>query len=246
MADTILQQAWENAREVICHENELVSHRITGWLSIQGFLFAALFVCTTNFAADSSASSQICIAGFMLAVAYVGYVSTLRIYPAVRAAYRHVSATKLWWNKYLASTQSSADYHTRYPFPLIVGKRAKSLRWYFPVEETSDKDKAYDDCGFEKDDQATINDVMAAGIPKLITLFAWLWYWLLISFLAFGWLLFPSNFGNTGTSSTISIKEDSKSGDVSISYKGKIDQLPDLERRIGDLKKSNQPVEPSL
>jgi hypothetical protein len=242
MEKSSLQQAWENGRELIRQENDLVNHRLTGWLYIQGFMFTALVVCAVSFAADSSPLHKACMAVFMLAVTIGGFVSARQIYPAIRAAYRQVNATKIWWENYLKETKidNGESYRDACQFPPIVGKRAKTLRPRLRFEKLSE-DEAYPELKLDDAALKKLDDDRAFGIPELIALFAWLWFIFFITTIIMIVAFFASYIlEKDKTITTIIIQETPVSGDVSISYKGNIDKLPELEKRIGGLRRMDQ------
>ena len=226
-----LQRAWENARELITQENDLVNHRITAWLSIQAFLFAALILAAVSLASDNSKDYRWLIALLALIVCVVGYVSCVRIEPAIRAAYRHVNATNLWWLEY---KKNESDYRERVPFPPPIG-RAIETHWLPPWRlhlRKRSADHTYDELQFDEKKREEIDKIFLMGAPKLIGLFYVVWFLFFILGIVFFIYVVPSKRVN---STVITISEDSTSREVTVSFKGEMKDLADLERRIGAL-----------
>lgn len=245
-ADTIdpIQQAWENARELIRQENDIVNHRLTAWLSVQAFMFSALVYCTAGFAADTSVEYKLFMFLFMLAVTIGGFVSAWQIYPAIRAAYRHVNAVKIWWDHFLADkpVENGATYRQVCPFPPIVGKQARSLLPTLPFEKKLE-DEPYNELKLDAATNESLGVNKEFGFPKLITLFVRIWSIFFVCIITFCPLavLRDLNHGNT---TVLTIKESAEPGDISISFKGKIDKLPDFERRISAIQSSGRGGKP--
>lgn len=89
------------ARSQIEHENTLVSQRITWYLTLQGFLFAAMFVVVGVIAdpqklyCESETRLYLTIAIFLLQ--FVGTTSSLVCYLLIRAAYKQIDRVVEWW-----------------------------------------------------------------------------------------------------------------------------------------------------
>jgi hypothetical protein len=230
--DDPMQKAWENARELIRQENDLVNHRLTAWLSIQAFLFAAFMVGAVSFSADAAKGYRWITILFTLVITFVGFVSCRIIEPAIRAAYRHVHAVSIWWGKFAAEP----EYRGQHPFPPIIGKVAKSRRPYL-LWGKSHKDAKYDELNLDVDLTDKINNFDLIGIPMLIELFMRIWSIfifinLIVMIVAVKDYVVP---GRRATATLIRIDEDSGTREVDVSFKGEIEAIPELRRRIGAL-----------
>ena len=116
-----LEKAQEAAREIIRNENDLINHRLTAFLTLQGFLFAAVVFGSQGFAAKDREYQHVA-AFFLIVVSYAGFVVPRLLEPVVRAANRHINATREWWYEY----RSDVEYRDVCPFPGLVGNTARS------------------------------------------------------------------------------------------------------------------------
>ncbi|MBL8471269.1 MAG: hypothetical protein KF778_00910 [Rhodocyclaceae bacterium] len=115
------KEQFQLARAIIEHENTLVGHRATWYLSFQAFLFAALFVAIglfdkTKFAAGGLERKHLAVAVFLLLA--LGFVSGVVAYALVQAAYRQIDQVVEWWN---------SRGHSARSFPPITGTGGFSL-----------------------------------------------------------------------------------------------------------------------
>jgi hypothetical protein len=234
----LLQKGWDNARELIRQENDLVNHRLTGWLSIQGLLFTGLVLCTVSLAEDSGAYYKCTVSTIILIVSFVGFKTCLLIEPAIRAAYRHVSATSAWWRHF----EKDPAYRGNHPFPLIVGKFADQRRLKSIWAPNLGDDEKYDGMDFNDVDFKSIGTPRLVGIPNLIVLFMWIWIGLMFMYsLVFLYFIITNSRQLSWPSRTVSetaftIRKDSGGEDVVVRFRGDIERVDDLERLIGAIR----------
>lgn len=124
---TSTQQAYENAREIISNENELARNRMTAFLTLQGFLFAA-FGLGFRVYLDESNLSLLCVSVylFQLAISITGSLSALIFYEILRRAYKHIDATRFWfyyhWHtKRKEQSEIKFEENQCPPFPSLTG-----------------------------------------------------------------------------------------------------------------------------
>jgi hypothetical protein len=94
------QEQYAIARAQIEHENSLVGHRITWYLTFQGLLFTAFFVAIglfepSKFAPGSLARQHLAIGVFFLG--FLGIGSSIVAFALIRAAYSQIDSVKMWW-----------------------------------------------------------------------------------------------------------------------------------------------------
>ena len=109
-------ELYKLARAQIEHENTLVSQRITWYLTLQGFLFTAVFLTAANLVdpnkvgMDPRGRLYLAIAIGLLCV--LGIISSVACYLLIRAAYRQIDEVSGWWNE-------RSDLAAK--FPLVTG-----------------------------------------------------------------------------------------------------------------------------
>jgi hypothetical protein len=109
-------ELYKLARAQIEHENTLVSHRITWFLTLQGFLFTAVFLTAAGLldpnkaAMDPIGRRYLAVAIGMLCL--VGIGSSVACFLLVRAAYKQIDVVNSWWKGREARAAK---------FPLITG-----------------------------------------------------------------------------------------------------------------------------
>lgn len=222
------QQAWENARELVRHEDELTHHRFTACLSIQAFLFAATMLGASN-AVQNDASRAFWTA-LLLPICVLGAVTCWVTLRAIWSAHIHVHATRLWLKKYRENAEVQAcKYRDKCPYPSLIGHRPR-IRWLFWYEA----DDAYkDELQFDEADYKSLTTwFKREGDPLLvITVFA---VWVLFALLAIGMLVVawssPPVKGVTRTA--ITVIEDGARQEATVSFKGNVGNIPDLGRRL--------------
>lgn len=95
-------ELYKLARAQIEHEDTLVSQRITWYLTLQGFLFTAVFLTAadlldpTKAGMHSTGRLYLAIAIGLLCVLGIG--SSITRYLLIRAAYRQIEKVSGWWN----------------------------------------------------------------------------------------------------------------------------------------------------
>jgi hypothetical protein len=196
----ILQRAWENARGIMQHENDLVNHRISAFLTLQGFLFAAYGVVAGGFANKDNEDYRIFLGFILLIIAFFGFVTPRIFDPIIRAAYRHVAATREWWrlfrnNDFVDENNQKISYRIKHPFPEHTGERAMSYHWLCfrkPVEKDGQYGIGDKNLDLDYKGKKHINGINEAksGIHKIPVYFEWLW----VSILIFTILFFVYKF----------------------------------------------------
>lgn len=117
---------WKKSFDLIKHENELVNHRLSTTLTLQGLLFAGTGFCSSKGLTlfDAKECSQFLFISFiMLIISIVGMWSSITVTTGIRAALRQVNASSLWLKN---ATKCECHYFTKtFPYPPIVGKTSK-------------------------------------------------------------------------------------------------------------------------
>jgi hypothetical protein len=92
-------ERFEIAREIVRHEDGLVNNRVTWLLVLQGFLFGA-FVSGVGLYKDllSRRLEPFLTAGLSV-IALLGIVVSMTASNNIRAAYRHMTEVKKWWDQ---------------------------------------------------------------------------------------------------------------------------------------------------
>lgn len=96
-------ERYKLARGQIEHENTLIGQRITWYLTLQGFLFAALFVAL-GLLFDTSKLPKCSIARTYFAAAItllpmVGVLASVACFLLIRSAYAQIDRVVGWWSK---------------------------------------------------------------------------------------------------------------------------------------------------
>lgn len=226
MDDDPMQKAWENARGIIQHEDNLVNHRVTAFLTMQGFLFAGLAIGLGGLAADKNAEIRPVIVVFLLVLCVVGYLSPRLVGPAIRAALRQVEATKIWWYEFTREL----PYRGECPFPPIAGREARAHSFWLHLRICDDESYAPDlgaiGCN------VTVRSRMALHrLPGLLTC---VWLALFLIGTAFAGLQVWHDWRRSEASSSteIKIREGDNVDNVGVSFEGMATGLDDLERRV--------------
>ncbi len=124
-------QYWDQLRNAIIHEDNLVNHRLTWILSIEGFLVAGFFVVqaailTSNHALDKVAIIEWGLAGIFLAACVICY----SIGSMIAAAYKQISIIRAAWiNKY-SQEMYSDDWRKLHTLPKRFWKDTRPKNVY--------------------------------------------------------------------------------------------------------------------
>lgn len=125
-------EAFKLIREYIVHEDNLVSQRMTWFLTLNSFLFASVALLTNaTISADGPYSARDLYL-FALLLSFVGFVSCGKTKKSVRAAYDAIKALKDHWIVHFEPNHLNMDLangHTAdqsridisRPFPYIAG-----------------------------------------------------------------------------------------------------------------------------
>ena len=102
LEDIAALERYKLARAQVEHENNLISQRITWYLTLQGFLFAALFVAV-GLLFDAHKFPKFEIARSYLAAAIavlpvVGALASVACFLLIRSAYAQIDAVVSWWS----------------------------------------------------------------------------------------------------------------------------------------------------
>ncbi|MBW8041107.1 MAG: hypothetical protein FVQ85_14045 [Planctomycetes bacterium] len=96
-----LKEAWDRAREMIKHENELINQRLSWMFAAQAFLFAA-FLIGVKAAVDPDIEDtldRVLMVFFLLPVIYLGLFSSLTSYRMVRDANIQREFAESYWKR---------------------------------------------------------------------------------------------------------------------------------------------------
>lgn len=110
-------ELYKVARAQVEHENILIGQRITWYLTLQGFLFTAVFLTAANLVDPGKAAMNptgrlyLAIAIGLLCVLGIG--SSISCYLLIRVANKQIDEVSGWWNR---------DNDRALRFPLITGK----------------------------------------------------------------------------------------------------------------------------
>ena len=132
------QDRWENARDVIKHEDELVHYRQTAFLTTQGFLFAGLTLGIGALSSDKAIEFRPLMFVVMLLISVVGMLTPYSAATSVRLAFYQLRATGLWWKEYGSLSDIDwADLPKDHKFPPVKGSTrglADFTKYNFPIE----------------------------------------------------------------------------------------------------------------
>ena len=103
----VAPEAWELARRLIEHEDTLINHRMTHYLTTQGFLFAAMGLLA-NAGISSSKGLFLWLA---LVASTVAVLTGLVALHSIRAAHHQIKFVSDWW--YAKHRDVSAEAHER-------------------------------------------------------------------------------------------------------------------------------------
>ncbi|MGR8933243.1 MAG: hypothetical protein ACU837_02500 [Gammaproteobacteria bacterium] len=235
----ILQNAWENARDIIKNEGDLLNHRTTAFLSLQGFLFAAFGLLLSRLTSDNK-DYHLYIYLFLFIVSWLGFVSPRLVSPGLRAAIRQARATQEWWDKF----KIDKEYRKSHPFPSIIALRANSYNLFFPLFITEDpnridQDDPYDELGLSDAAINRINNPYKIGLHHLPENMRKVWAPVLALLLIFGVYNFVKNCSSSNninkTAITLIEEAETKGAGkqrMELLYEGEIESLNDLQRRI--------------
>jgi len=147
---------WEKAFRMIELENNLINHRITALLTLQGFLFAGLIFGSNGLAQGQSTEYRWQLQILLLTLAFVGFVSPLLIRPGVFAAFRQICAGARW----LSRRTDRPELLKAYP-PIVGHKKAAG----------------YTDDGFDEKDVKAIKNInsLSVGIHQVPGLLMLTW-----------------------------------------------------------------------
>jgi hypothetical protein len=120
-------EAWKAARDAIKHEDDLVNHRLTWLLLLQGFLFTGLGATIQGIAGKGEAEGLLfCVAGV---IAGVGFFSPFFVWVTLDAAVSHVHHVTRWWEtKYEEYTKADLDVPEPKRYPPIRGMKYDNHR----------------------------------------------------------------------------------------------------------------------
>jgi hypothetical protein len=121
---------WDLCRQVIEHEDNLVNHRLTWFLVINGFLMTACGASLGTLATAAPTRFQWGVVAFLAANCLLGLVISLLATPAILGAYRHVGVLDSWWSlsEKMAKEYKLADY------PPLIGAVDDSQSPYGKLE----------------------------------------------------------------------------------------------------------------
>ncbi len=103
-----MDRRWGVARSMITHEDSLISGRLSSFLTLQGFLFAALGVVVKVYVDQESKRLPGLVRVFSLIISLVGAWSSCITYFGVQAAYEQNGKTIAWWNAFLKNEYGAA------------------------------------------------------------------------------------------------------------------------------------------
>jgi hypothetical protein len=109
---------WELARNVIEHEDNLINHRLTWLITIQGFLFAAFAVVAKDLF-DSTHGRETMLRVTLYATAFLGIASAYIVWNTIRTAFIYMRCITEWWNQNFDSRQVIQGQ----PYPPLRGTR---------------------------------------------------------------------------------------------------------------------------
>jgi hypothetical protein len=147
---------WHRAFKMIELENQLLNHRLTLLLALQGVLFSGFFVLAIGLASLQNIEHRPLILIMLVLVAFVGIASSLMINNGVIAALWQIGAAALWLER-RSKVETRA---TTKDFPPIVGHRLVNA-----------KD------GMDSKEIARIRDhgALSVGVHLFPSLLAWVW-----------------------------------------------------------------------
>ena len=102
---------WEQLRNAIVHEDNLVNHRLTWTLTIEGFLLTGLFLVQNSVLSNKLSLISICLMEVLLIVVFVGVASICLISGSmIAAAFGQIALIRrAWHEKYPEEKPQSKD-----------------------------------------------------------------------------------------------------------------------------------------
>lgn len=221
---------WEIAREIIRNENQLVTDRMTSFLTLQGFLFTALVFGSSALANDATRDYRWLLLIVLCAVCCLGFISPRLVSPGLRAAFRHIDATKEWWKSYL---ENCDDYRMQHPFPVLIGRRANSFGFILFLKKR-DLDEPYDDLGLDEDARKRIGIRYDLGLHRIPDFLTWMWLSAIVVYVTTFSTLAIRNWQLKSPVSvtTIKISQGANSEDITLTYNGDSASVEALVRRL--------------
>jgi hypothetical protein len=117
--NTAVAAPWELARKIIEHEDNLINHRLTWLITIQGFLFAA-FAVVANDLLESTHGKTMLLRVMMYATTFLGVMSAYIVWNSIRTAFAYTQTITAWWNENFAAHLAIQGI----PYPPLRGTRA--------------------------------------------------------------------------------------------------------------------------
>ncbi len=120
---------WKRIRLALEHENLLINHRFTWWLTCQGALVAIFTLIFPQIHPSQIRpdSEIIFLKVILLAVVIVGIITSLFFASALQAAHEAHRELETWWNLHYADEPGTAIHLKRHP-PICGTKQLKVFR----------------------------------------------------------------------------------------------------------------------
>jgi hypothetical protein len=128
---------WKIAREIIEHEDNLINHRYTWLLTLQGFMFTGLVIGVGTLVNSEHKDHHYLIHALLIVLAFAGIIIPILMNSTLDAARRHNKAVSVWWDK--VKDQELKDWVNlpiKQKFPPIKGGGKTELNYSdYGIEE---------------------------------------------------------------------------------------------------------------
>jgi hypothetical protein len=123
-------ERWKAAREIIAHEDNLTAHRVTWFLTLHGFLFAALAFGVAGLAQGANKQYHYIIHGVLLLICLTGALSPTLVEGMIKNAIRQRRAAGYWWRHYgYLPDDEWARLHPKHQFPPAKGPESDEFKY---------------------------------------------------------------------------------------------------------------------
>ena len=122
------EDRWKAAREIIAHEDNLTTHRLTWFLTLQGFLFTAFAFGISALTRGENKEYHPVIQAGLILIGSAGAISPFLVVPMIKSAIRQRRAAGLWWRKCGRLPDAAwAALDERLKFPPVKGPESNEF-----------------------------------------------------------------------------------------------------------------------
>lgn len=103
------QRRWEIATSMVQHQDQVISDRLGSFLTIQGFLFAAIGLLIQKRIYRTEFHISYTALAFFAAICAAGFTTAYLSYKNIHLCYEQKGKIALWWNEYFYGTDSTIE-----------------------------------------------------------------------------------------------------------------------------------------